>query len=86
VYHLRNLSKFSFQNLLKTSRKFELNQSKGKSICLAAQSCNYLCQGESYKSHIAKIDDGFLNSNMLNSRDNIYLYITSCRALHSSNS
>ena len=58
MYHLRNLGKFSFQNLLKTSRKFELNQSKGKSICLATQSYNCLCQGESYKPHIAKNDDG----------------------------
>ena len=30
VYHLRNLGKFSFQNQLKTSRKFELNQSRQK--------------------------------------------------------
>ena len=30
VYHLRNLGKFSFQNLWKTSRKFELNQSRQK--------------------------------------------------------
>ena len=54
------LRKVIFSNLLKTSRKFELNQSKGKSICLATQSYNCLCQGESYKPHIAKNDDGFI--------------------------
>jgi hypothetical protein len=30
VYYLRNVGKFSFQNLLKTSRKFELNKSRQK--------------------------------------------------------
>ena len=80
------LRQVSFSNLLKTSRKFELNQSREKSICLATHSCNCLCQGESYKHHIAKTDDGFLNANMFNSRDSICLYISFCRALHSSNS
>jgi len=72
-----------FSNLLKASRKFELNQSRGKSICLATQSYNCLCQGESYKP---QSDDGFSNANMFSSRNSIYLYISFCRALHSSNS
>ena len=75
-----------FSKILKTSRKFELNQSRQKSIYLATHSCNCLCQGESYKSHIAKTDGEFLCANMFNSIDSICLYISFCRMLYSSSS
>jgi hypothetical protein len=82
----KELRQVFFSNLLKTSRKFELIQSKVKSIYLATQSYNCLGQSESYKSHITETDDGFLNANMFNLKDSICLCIRFCRALQSNNS